>query len=725
MGTATISEAKARTSKKAARASVTAAGAGPVASEPQRLQSTLPQIPALIPPHAPAGGIPPPPQGVAGRPLPPLQRRPAIGSGRDPMEVQAGNAAGFMLRAVPVSLAQTGAPVLRRKCACEGSAKPCESCQKDKEKKLMRRAGGDVAPTEAPPIVHDVINLPGQPLDSRARADFERRFGHDFSGVRIHTDPLAARSAEAVNALAYTVGRKIVFAPGRYAPETGQGRHLLAHELAHVVQQGDASQMAPASLPISHPADPAERAADLAAESVMAGTRTGPVPASSPVVARQIPGKTEREPDPGCTPEKPYRIAPKTPPGPGDYAVVPVCSATPIPTSPTATNPLAPDTGGGTQPAQPEPTPPVAQPTPPGQPAPPAQPTQPAPAAAGGQQQPAAEKDAGESHDFSDDPRADFDDPKSIRVRPGPVRTKLIRPRPSTVQPPITDCGALFEAPTIAQFGGKSFGPWDGAAVAKSVAVTFQACPRAYVSVNVRENPSGDDPHGDAVERADSLEHDLMDRIGADKYSPDHYSAGSISSAPGSKDDPNEAEIEVSLGSYGKVSPGVGRSGPGTPTHPVAPTTQISGQVGFGGVRHIYTTPAGPNNALYEWVVQTQAAVTKQLHAKNQSGREEQVFVQAQYSLTTKQWTIAVGGQVAQVFQLSDTLQASFFAQLQFGQNISAEQAQAAAAAGTQLQWQPVDWFAVVGQATGGPVSQPGGPSSVDLGFTIAIQIMK
>jgi hypothetical protein len=124
-------------------------------------------------------------------------------------------------------------------------------------------------------------------------------------------------------------------------------------------------------------------------------------------------------------------------------------------------------------------------------------------------------------------------------------------------------------------------------------------------------------------------------------------------------------------------------------------------------------------------VVQAQAAITKQLHAKNQSGREEQLFVQAQYSQTAKQWTIAIGGQVAQVFQLSDTLQASFFAQLQFGQNVSAGQAQAAGAAGTQFQWQPVDWFAVVGQATGGPVSQPGGPSSVDLGFTISIQIMK
>ena len=65
----------------------------------------------------------------------------------------------------------------------------------------------------------------------------ESRFGHDFSQVRVHTDTRAAESARAVNARAYTVGRNVVFGSGQYAPGSGEGQRLLAHELTHVVQQ--------------------------------------------------------------------------------------------------------------------------------------------------------------------------------------------------------------------------------------------------------------------------------------------------------------------------------------------------------------------------------------------------------------------------------------------------------------------------------------------------------
>lgn len=70
----------------------------------------------------------------------------------------------------------------------------------------------------------------------------ESRLGHDFSMVRVHTDEQAAASAQMVGALAYTVGRDIVFGPGRFAPGTSHGQHLLAHELTHVVQQGGVGQ---------------------------------------------------------------------------------------------------------------------------------------------------------------------------------------------------------------------------------------------------------------------------------------------------------------------------------------------------------------------------------------------------------------------------------------------------------------------------------------------------
>ena len=88
-----------------------------------------------------------------------------------------------------------------------------------------------------PPIVDDALRSPGQPLDAGTRASMESRFGHDFGAVRVHTDPLAAQSAAAVQARAYTVASDIVFGAGRYAPATGEGHRLLAHELTHVVQQ--------------------------------------------------------------------------------------------------------------------------------------------------------------------------------------------------------------------------------------------------------------------------------------------------------------------------------------------------------------------------------------------------------------------------------------------------------------------------------------------------------
>ena len=78
----------------------------------------------------------------------------------------------------------------------------------------------------------------GSPLEPQVRQDMERRFDHDFSRVRIHADTAAQRSAREVTAQAYTVGPHIVFGAGRYAPQTRSGRHLLAHELTHVLQQG-------------------------------------------------------------------------------------------------------------------------------------------------------------------------------------------------------------------------------------------------------------------------------------------------------------------------------------------------------------------------------------------------------------------------------------------------------------------------------------------------------
>ena len=76
----------------------------------------------------------------------------------------------------------------------------------------------DSTAESAPGAVHETLQSPGQPLDATTRADFERRFGHDLSRVRIHTGEHAARSARGVRAAAYTVGRDIVFGAERFAP---------------------------------------------------------------------------------------------------------------------------------------------------------------------------------------------------------------------------------------------------------------------------------------------------------------------------------------------------------------------------------------------------------------------------------------------------------------------------------------------------------------------------
>ena len=102
-------------------------------------------------------------------------------------------------------------------------------------------AGLDQASTEAAPAsVRTALAEPGRSPGAAARDDLERRYGHDFGAVRVHTDAGAARSARDVDALAYTVGQHIVFGEGSYSPDTPLGRHVLAHELAHVVQGGPA-----------------------------------------------------------------------------------------------------------------------------------------------------------------------------------------------------------------------------------------------------------------------------------------------------------------------------------------------------------------------------------------------------------------------------------------------------------------------------------------------------
>ena len=131
----------------------------------------------------------------------------------------------------------------------------------------LQKKKGTIAP------VAETLRLPGQPLDRDTRAFMESRFQRDFSAVRVHTDALAAASADALQARAWTFGSHVAFAPGAYAPRMQAGRRLLAHELTHVVQHERAAAPVPStSLNVSAPGDASEREAERVATHVADGS---------------------------------------------------------------------------------------------------------------------------------------------------------------------------------------------------------------------------------------------------------------------------------------------------------------------------------------------------------------------------------------------------------------------------------------------------------------------
>src|SRR5215813_12203372 len=156
--------------------------------------------------------------------------------------------------------------VLQRKCACgKHTTAPggCSGCSEQHENILRRVSFGSANHQEqgVPGVVNEMLRSQGKPLDPDIRAFMEPRFGYDFSQVRVHTDAKAMESASSVNALAYTVGNNIVLGAGQSLSQSPSSQYVLAHELAHVIQQdnarGGALQIGPAN-------DSAEAAADNA-----------------------------------------------------------------------------------------------------------------------------------------------------------------------------------------------------------------------------------------------------------------------------------------------------------------------------------------------------------------------------------------------------------------------------------------------------------------------------
>jgi hypothetical protein len=157
-----------------------------------------------------------------------LQARLTIGAVDDPLEHEADAVAEQVMRAPdPAS-----GPVETR------LSRKCDTCEAEEKVQAKPAAHHHDSDDEAPAAVDEALRQPGRPLDEPTRAMFEAKLDTDLSGVRVHTGLAADKSARSVNAVGYTVGQDVVFADGRYAPGSHDGQRLLAHELAHVVQQG-------------------------------------------------------------------------------------------------------------------------------------------------------------------------------------------------------------------------------------------------------------------------------------------------------------------------------------------------------------------------------------------------------------------------------------------------------------------------------------------------------
>ena len=175
------------------------------------------------------------------------------------------------------------APRVQRRC--KHGAKTGEECAKCAAVQRKERQG---APGRGQaPEVEAVLANPGRPLPPAVRHDMEARFGQDFGAVRIHDDAAGARAAEAVDAEAFAYGNDIAFAPGRFDPDLPAGRELLAHELAHTVQQARGAEGIARSGAMSETA--LEREADAAAAAALAYAPVSPLSAAPAMVARAAP----------------------------------------------------------------------------------------------------------------------------------------------------------------------------------------------------------------------------------------------------------------------------------------------------------------------------------------------------------------------------------------------------------------------------------------------------
>jgi hypothetical protein len=230
-----------------------------------------------------------------------------VGPPGDAYEREADRVADAVLRgpAAPVSISTVSGTVQRRCAKCQqeleeqraGGAvvqRKC-SCQDEEEEVVQPKAspGGTSPSTPSFEARVNALRGGGSPLPDSARSFFEPRFGHDLGAVRVHTGTAARDAARAVHARAFTVGNDVVFGAGEYSPESSAGRHLLAHELTHVVQQ---TPLVARRAPIVQ-----REAESEAPASEAQASESEPTPESTPA-----------SPEPGAEPAAPSEASPAT-----------------------------------------------------------------------------------------------------------------------------------------------------------------------------------------------------------------------------------------------------------------------------------------------------------------------------------------------------------------------------------------------------------------------------
>jgi hypothetical protein len=218
---------------------------------------------------------------------------------------------------------------IQRQCACGGT---CPKCQEEEQQREVQRAVQRASASHPPAEFDGIPASTGEQLDSATRQPMEAHFGADLEDVRVHTGSEAAKSATSIEALAYTTGRDIYFASGMYAPSSDSGRRLLAHEVAHVVQQSSGKEPSIAAksshgAKIGAPDDPLETEADRAAEAFMTAPLTDEEERKKRESGAPVQRFIQRQPAP--VPQSPSS-APTSSPAPA------TTQPAPAPTTPTA-----------------------------------------------------------------------------------------------------------------------------------------------------------------------------------------------------------------------------------------------------------------------------------------------------------------------------------------------------------------------------------------------------